>query len=179
MRFVAGRGAVAKRLVRGAAVAERHRENVAGQGAEAKRLAALWRIAIGKMLLAREPIKTIIGKNLLAKTHKNLDFVLGMAENGGPEGQKRTKTPILCSKCLKTGVPKAKSAQKPRFCARNARKWGFRRQKAHKNADFVLGRSAESGTLPRGTWRWVASARHQAPRRCCRNGGAAAVLPKW
>ena len=86
MRFVAGRGAVAKRLVKGAAVAERHQENVAGQGAEAKRLAALWRIAIGKMLLAREPIKTIIGKNLLAKAHKNLDFVLGMAENGGPEG---------------------------------------------------------------------------------------------
>ena len=59
---------------------------VAGRGAEAKRLAALWRISIGKMLLAREPIKTIIGKNLLAKAHKNLDFVLGMAENGGPEG---------------------------------------------------------------------------------------------
>ena len=71
MRFVAGRGAVAKRLVRGAAVAERHRENVAGQGAEAKRLAALrriaigkklagalWQSAIGKKLLAREPIKT-------------------------------------------------------------------------------------------------------------------------
>ena len=38
MRFVAGRGAVAKRLVRGAAVAERHRENVAIQGAVAKRL---------------------------------------------------------------------------------------------------------------------------------------------
>ena len=52
MRFVAGRGAVAEHLVRGAAVAERHRENVAGQGAVAKRLAALWRIAIGKMLLA-------------------------------------------------------------------------------------------------------------------------------
>ena len=52
MRFVAGRGAVAEHLVRGAAVAERHRENVAGQGAVAKRLAALWRIAIGKMLPA-------------------------------------------------------------------------------------------------------------------------------
>ena len=39
MRFVAGRGAVAERLVRGAAVAERHRENVAGQGAGAERLA--------------------------------------------------------------------------------------------------------------------------------------------
>ena len=47
----------------------------------AKRLAALWRIAIGKMLLAREPIKTIIGKNLLAKAHKNADFVLGKLEN--------------------------------------------------------------------------------------------------
>ena len=39
MRFVAGRGAVAKRLVRGAAVAERHRENVASQGSVAKILA--------------------------------------------------------------------------------------------------------------------------------------------
>ena len=51
MRFVAGRGAVAKHLVRGAAVAERHREN-AGRSAVAKRLAALWRIAIRKMLPA-------------------------------------------------------------------------------------------------------------------------------
>ena len=52
--------------------------------------------------------------------HKNLDFVLEMPENGGFEGQKRTKMPILCSKGLKMGVPKAKSAQKPRFCARKA-----------------------------------------------------------
>ena len=49
-----------------------------------------------------------------------------------------TKMPILCSKCPKTGVPEGKSAQKPRFCARNARKWGFQSQKAHKNLDFVL-----------------------------------------
>ena len=41
MRFVAGRGAVAKR----------HREN-AGRSAVAKRLAALWRIAIRKTLPA-------------------------------------------------------------------------------------------------------------------------------
>ena len=46
--------------------------------------------------------------------------------------------PILCLKSLKTGVPKAKKAQKPQFCARNARKRGFRRAKAHKNLDFVL-----------------------------------------
>ena len=54
MRFLAGRGAVA----------ERHREDVAGRGAAAellavsamaKRMAALWRRAIGKMLLAGVP----------------------------------------------------------------------------------------------------------------------------
>ena len=50
--------------------------------------------------------------------YKKLDFVLEMPENGGPEGQKRTKTSILCSKCPKTGAPKAESAQKCRFCAR-------------------------------------------------------------
>ena len=37
------------------------------------------------------------------------------------------------------GVPDPKKAQKPRFCARNARKRGFQTPKAHKNADFVLG----------------------------------------
>ena len=31
------------------------------------------------------------------KAHKNLDFVLKKLENEGSEGQKRTKTPILCS----------------------------------------------------------------------------------
>ena len=79
------------------------------------------------------------------KAHKNLDFVLEKAENVGFEGQKRTKTSILCSKCPKTGVPEAKSAQKCRFCARKARKRGVRRQKAHKNLDFVLGRKFRYG----------------------------------
>ena len=37
-------------------------------------------------------------------------------------------------------------AQKPRFCARKARKRGLRRQKAHKNADFVLGKSENEGS---------------------------------
>ena len=74
----------------------------------------------------------------LASEHKNGDFVFEMPKNGGFRPQKRTKTSILCSKTLKTGVPKAKKAQKPRFCARNARKRGFQTQKAHKNPDFVL-----------------------------------------
>ena len=30
---------------------------------------------------------------------------------------------ILCSKCLKTWVPEAKKAQKPRFCAREEGDW--------------------------------------------------------
>ena len=55
---------------------------------------------------------------------------------------------ILCSKSPKMRVSKAKSAQKPRFCARNARKRGVRRQKAHKNADFVLERPENRGSRP-------------------------------
>ena len=45
------------------------------------------------------------------------------------------KTPILTQEC--------------QFCARKAGKWGSRSQKAHKNADFVLGgphRTARSGS---------------------------------
>ena len=59
MRFVAGRGTVAERLVRGAAVAERHRENVAGQGAGGKESGRARRIrfvagrsAVAKMQMA-------------------------------------------------------------------------------------------------------------------------------
>ena len=58
-----------------------------------------------------------------AKAHKNLDFVLETPENGGSGGQKRTKTPILCSKRPKTRVPKAKKAQKWSFCAREEGDW--------------------------------------------------------
>ena len=57
------------------------------------------------------------------KAHKNPDFVLEMSENGGLEGQKSTKTSILCSKCPKTGVQEGKKAQKPRFCARGDLDW--------------------------------------------------------
>ena len=56
------------------------------------------------------------------KAHKNPDFVLETPENRGPEPKKSTKTSILYSKRPKTGVSKGKSAQKPRFCARKARK---------------------------------------------------------
>ena len=55
-----------------------------------------------------------------------------------------TKTPILCSKSPKMGVPEPKKAQKPRFCARNAPKQGFQRAKAHKNLNFVL-KTPENG----------------------------------
>ena len=55
------------------------------------------------------------------KKHKNPDFVLESTENWGSGGQKRTKTPILCSKSPKTRVSKGKSAQKSRFCAREER----------------------------------------------------------
>ena len=46
------------------------------------------------------------------------------------------------------GVPKAKSAQKPRFCARKTRKCGFRSQKKHKNPNFVLEMPENEGSRP-------------------------------
>ena len=84
MRFVAGRGTVAERLQRGGAmaehllargtVAENHREAFAGWGAVAeilagsamaKRMAALWWRAIGKLLPARALQRSTIGKQPL------------------------------------------------------------------------------------------------------------------
>ena len=52
MRFVAGRGAVAELLA---------------VSAMAKRMAAPWRRAIGKLLLARAPWRSAIGKMFLAR----------------------------------------------------------------------------------------------------------------
>ena len=64
-----------------------------------------------------------MGDHLPAKAHKNLDFVLESPENRGLEGQKSTKTPILCLKGLKMGVLEAKNAQKWSFCAREEGDW--------------------------------------------------------
>ena len=50
--------------------------------------------------------------------HKNADFVLGRGQIQGKIAISDTKTSILCSEGRKMGVPKAKSAQKCRFCAR-------------------------------------------------------------
>ena len=73
--------------------------------------------------------------------HKNANFVLEKPENGGFEGQKRTKTPFLCSKSLKTRVSEDKSAQKPRFCAREdvrgdreGRNWHSEDKNCHREA---------------------------------------------
>ena len=49
--------------------------------------------------------------------HKKPLFVLERGKNLRKIARSDTKTPILCLKSPKTGVPKAKKAQKPRFCA--------------------------------------------------------------
>ena len=44
------------------------------------------------LTLVNEPLPTQFPR---LPEHKHLDFVLEMPENGGSEGKKRTKTPIL------------------------------------------------------------------------------------
>ena len=57
------------------------------------------------------------------KAHKKPDFVLGSGKNQGKIAHSDTQKPFLCSERPKTGVPKAKKAQKPRFCARGVGDW--------------------------------------------------------
>ena len=52
------------------------------------------------------------GRNLLAKAHKNADFVLGKSQNQGNIAVSDTKMPFLCLKYPKMGVSEGKSAQK-------------------------------------------------------------------
>ena len=49
------------------------------------------------------------------------------------------KNPIFVSKRPKISEKSPILTQECQFCARKAGKWGSRSQKAHKNADFVLG----------------------------------------
>ena len=59
------------------------------------------------------------------------------------------KKPIFVSKRPKISEKSPILTQECQFCARKAGKWGSRSQKAHKNADFVLGgphRTARSGS---------------------------------
>ena len=49
------------------------------------------------------------------------------------------KNPIFVSKRPKISEKSPILTQKCQLCARKGRKWGSRSQKAHKNADFVLG----------------------------------------
>ena len=57
------------------------------------------------------------------KAHKKPDFVLGSGKNQGKIAHSDTQKPFLCSERPKTGVPKAKKAQKTRFCAREEGDW--------------------------------------------------------
>ena len=53
--------------------------------------------------------------------HKKPLFVLERGKNLRKIARSDTKMPILCLKRPKMAVPKAKSAQRSRFCARNDR----------------------------------------------------------
>ena len=58
------------------------------------------------------------------------------------------KNPIFVSKRPKISEKTPILTQKFQFCARKAGKWGSRSQKAHKNADFVLGGARNSTERP-------------------------------
>ena len=91
-------------------------------------------------------------------------FCVKTTQNLGKIAHFDTKNPILCSKGGKTGEKLPFLTQKPRFCARKARKRGFRRSKAHKNADFVLGK--------RGKWHREATASGSADAKGYREAAA-------
>ena len=80
-----------------------------------------------------------------AKAHKNRNFVLEIPENGGSRPKKRTKMPILCSKSPKTRVPKAKKAQKCRFCAREEGEWHREHGEWHREDGNGIGKPAVRG----------------------------------
>ena len=84
MRFVAGRGAVAELLA---------------VSAMAKRMAAPWRRAIGKLLVARGTVAESHRKNLLARALKRSSIgkkpLLERGDTAGKENHCRKEEPLL------------------------------------------------------------------------------------
>ena len=90
MRFVAGRGAVAKHLVRGAAVAERHREN-AGRGAVAKRLVRSAAVAKRHREDANQHRGATASGSAVAKRHQEDAAPREMRSGEEPSGRRCTQ----------------------------------------------------------------------------------------
>ena len=65
-------------------------------------------------------------------------YPIGYRPSGSAPLQRHRPSVSIAPVLSATSLREPPRAQKCRFCARNARKWGFRRQKAHKNANFVL-----------------------------------------
>ena len=73
-------------------------------------------------------------------------FCVKTTKNLGKNAHSDTKMPILCSKGRKMGVPKPKSAQKCRFCAR-------RSTEPVRRGPTRQGTTTRNGTRPPGTKR--------------------------
>ena len=81
-----------------------------------------------------------------ASRAQKLPFCVKTTKNLGKIAHSDTKMPILCSKGLKMGVPKPKSAQKCRFCAR-------RSKEPVRIGPVRQGTTTRNGTRPPGTKR--------------------------
>ena len=92
-----------------------------------------------------------------ASRAQKLNFCVKTTKNLGKIAHSDTKMPILCSKGQKMGVPKPKSAQKCRFCARRASQksteqlGGARNQ--YREAQARQGTTTQNVTRPPGTKR--------------------------
>ena len=116
--------------------------------------------------------------------------MLKKPENEGSEAKKRTRTPILCSKCPKMRVSEAKKAQKCRFCAREEGDWHQGKRKLASGritmAFLQITAHALKMQIPhnliinfyqRARWAQIeATARANVPQRCLEQGFARAVM---
>ena len=71
-------------------------------------------------VICRKETVALPGANYLSSRAQKPHFCVKTTKNVGKIAHSDTKTSILCSKGRKMGVPKPKSAQKCRFCARRS-----------------------------------------------------------
>ena len=82
---------------------------------------------VGPSSRSRRALKAGVGRSWALTRGQFCDCTIHETAKTTPNTQNSrsssTKTPILCSKRPKIGVPKGKSAQKPQFCAREEGDW--------------------------------------------------------
>ena len=118
---------------------------------------------LARAVICRKETVALPGANYLSSRAQKPHFCVKTTKNLGKIAHSDTKMPILCSKGRKMGVPKPKSAQKCRFCARRStEQHGAARRGREQSPETEQDRLGRSATARSTTKRNCHATQHNA-----------------